>query len=68
MLEFFKSCELDMIDPSMETLHASILDGDDDLRLLDTEFAGPFLVQFWFNFLFAMRAEKFCSKEQLIMK
>lgn len=46
MLEFFKYCELDRVAPYTEDFLGSILDGDDNIRLVDTEFAGQFLVQF----------------------
>ena len=45
MLEFFKYCELDRVAPYTEDFLGSILDGDDNIRLVDTEFAGQFLVQ-----------------------
>ncbi|CAF9925778.1 MAG: hypothetical protein ALECFALPRED_003213 [Alectoria fallacina] len=47
MLEFLKYCELDRVSPYTEEFLNSILDGDDNIRLVDTaEFAGYFLVQF----------------------
>ena len=45
MLEFFKYCELDWVTPYTEDFLGSILDGDGNIRLVDTEFAGQFLVQ-----------------------
>lgn len=49
MLEFFKTGDLDTISLSMETLLGSILDGDEDIRLEDTEYAGPILIQLSFR-------------------
>lgn len=45
MFEFFKYCELDCVTPYTEDFLGSILDGDGNIRLVDTEFAGQFLVQ-----------------------
>ena len=49
MLEFFQTGELDTISPSTETLLNSILDGDKDIRRVDTEFAGSILLQIAFR-------------------
>ena len=46
MLENFKYCELDGVSPYTEDFLGSIPDGDENIRLVDTEFVGHFLVQF----------------------
>ncbi len=58
MLDFFKTDELDTIDPFMEELLGSTLDEDGNLRLEDTEFAG----QFWHNFRSEMTKETSVQK------
>lgn len=45
MLAFFQTGELDTISLSTETLLDLILDGDEDILLVDTEFVGWFLLQ-----------------------
>ena len=45
MLDFFKYYKLSRVSPYTEDFLSSILDGDDNVRLVDTEFSGQFLVQ-----------------------
>lgn len=45
MLDFFRYYELNRVSPYTEDSLSSILDEDDKVRLVDTEFSGQSLVQ-----------------------